>query len=79
MPKLSQWFGPETKPALPGVYQRNYGGKEQLGIVYSYFDGKQWGIFGWTPQDAEFQKWAKSTYNGFKWRGLASNPAGEQS
>jgi len=64
------WFSAEVRPAREGVYQRNYGKTEGLGIVFSHWDGVRWGLFGYDPAEAERVKELSSSYQSFPWRGL---------
>lgn len=72
--RLTEWFEPDVKPTLLGVYEVKspYG---SAGPWYSYFDGRE---FGYRERSAEMAaKRAKdrtSLPGSATWRGLAEKP-----
>ena len=75
--RLTEWFDGTVKPALLGVYQRDYrnaSGDRHAGIAYSHWDGKRWGIYGETPEKAVQWHIFSSSYQ-LPWRGLAEDPS----
>lgn len=70
--KKTAWLDGKTKPVRHGVYQRDYGGKEKLRVVFSHWDGKRWGVFGWCAAEAENMKRLESSYQSVPWRGLSA-------
>lgn len=68
------WFGGLQYPVREGVYERklhNYHNREQL-IVYAYWDGKQWYVGGYTPEEAMIlaEKYGPTMTLHREWRGL---------
>lgn len=78
-PKLTDWFEPDVKPKLKGVYQRNYKDESSyVSTAYANFDGKFWFRLGYTPQGALDRGNAPSRAQELPWRGLAEDPNKEQ-
>jgi|SanBayMetagenome_1026888.scaffolds.fasta_scaffold03401_2 hypothetical protein len=69
------WFGGFECPVREGVYERklyNYHIGEEL-IVYSYWDGTQWYIGAYSPDDAMRVAELGPTMTLYReWRGLAN-------
>lgn len=78
-PKLSDWISGDIKPQHVGVYQRDYGNAinygRAIGVAYSHWNGKRWGIFDPTVRGAKFGSSLKSVHQRLPWRGLAENPS----
>lgn len=73
--KLTDWFEPDVKPKLKGVYQRNYEeASDYVAIEYANFDGKHWWRLGHTPQGALNRGNTPSRAQALPWRGLAEKP-----
>lgn len=76
--KFTDWFQPEVKPTIPGVYEI-----ELVPYPFHYWDGKQW-LVDVEQSPREFRNFdpAKSEpmpetvkyIKTFRWRGLAANP-----
>ena len=47
--KLTKWIPGDVKPVRVGVYERSYGNALP---AYCYWDGKFWGMYGPTPNQA---------------------------
>ncbi|MEY5100810.1 MAG: hypothetical protein RJA36_3529 [Pseudomonadota bacterium] len=63
---VTAWFEPGTKPARPGVYER------QVHLApYSYWNGLVWGMSSQTPARALFNRHVESLHQDARWRGLA--------
>ena len=45
---VTHWMHPPTKPEVPGVYERRF----DVGICYSYWDGKKWFFAAHSPDEA---------------------------
>jgi hypothetical protein len=75
--RLTEWFGPDVKPTIPGIYdtydaddpdEKNYHGAQ-------YWDGNQWCKWGFDREDAvRSAAHGKSIYQRNYWRGLAEDP-----
>jgi len=72
MMQFTQWFDGSVKPVHIGVYERylDWNGY----FVYSFWDGKKWGINGPTIDFALRSKGRASAWQDQKWRGLANKP-----
>lgn len=64
----TQWFGPNTRPVRPGVYQRR--SPEGGYNFYSYWNGKSWGLYEFTAPRAVRYKDNPSAFQDTEWRGL---------
>lgn len=76
--RATGWIGGNVKPALKGVYQRDYRkarSDRDVGIAYCHWDGKRWGVYGPTPQSAQQFNNLSSAYQTLPWRGLAEDPS----
>ena len=77
--RLTEWFPGEVKPALPGVYQRDYRQAKNedriIGVAYSHWDGKQWSLFDATVIGAALSRGLSSCHLRLPWRGLAEDPS----
>lgn len=63
---VTAWFEPGTKPARPGVYER------QVRLApYSYWNGLVWGMSSQTPANAMRNRHIESLRQEARWRGLA--------
>lgn len=71
--KLTDWFPIETNPARKGVYLRKplYWSEYK---VYSYWDGKKWGLLNHTIDGAVKDRNKPTEYANGIWRGLANKP-----
>lgn len=67
--KLTEWFGPDVKPVMPGVYETNVSKG-----AYQMWDGKRWGSLAQSPDKALYDNYTASFYQEVKWRGLAEKP-----
>ncbi len=71
--KRTPWFGALECPVREGVYERklyNHHNGDEL-IVYSYWDGKQWYIGTYSPDDAMRVAELGPTMTLYReWRGL---------
>lgn len=75
---VTPWFSADSKPARPGVYQRNFGFLASESPVFSYWDGRNWYWWGETPVAAQgnFLNGSFSMCQaGFGWRGLLDKDA----
>lgn len=74
--RLTGWFDPDVKPAIPGVYEvkSRYGSP---GPWYSYFDGKKFCYRDkGGPQAAAKNSWLETVApESATWRGLAEDPS----
>jgi hypothetical protein len=70
-PRLTEWFGPEAKPTIPGVYQTDV---FTLSTVYQKWDGHRWGSYANSVMRAENDGDCASGCQRVKWRGLAEKP-----
>ncbi len=62
---LTDWFPATTRPASPGVYER------QVRLApYSYWDGEQWNMSAQTPRRAAAFFGCASLKQDASWRGL---------
>lgn len=69
--KLTEWFGPEVNPTMPGWYERHYYWHSEeyaKTLCNDYWDGSEWKIG--TPSGSKYPGAAKD----LKWRGLAEKP-----
>lgn len=77
MSKLTRWFSPKEKPVHIGVYQTDakvypgyvIGRKDHIG--YQHWNGKHWGLFSNSKEDAVRQAHVKSNFQKNYFRGLA--------
>ena len=69
--KLTDWIPGDIKPVRVGVYERSYGNALP---AYCYWDGKFWGMYGPTPNQAIRWKSSISGNQTLPWRGLAEKP-----
>jgi hypothetical protein len=76
--KLTPWFPKSVAPVRIGVYETDF----SSGMRFSHFDGKHWnGCWSeseWAQDECDY--FAKHgtegcASGGFRWRGLARNPA----
>lgn len=79
--KRTPWFGGMDTPVRPGVYERrlyNYHQGEEL-VVYSYWDGQQWYVGTYSPEDAMAmaEKYGPTMTLYREWRGLLKEDADE--
>lgn len=69
--KVTDWFRPDVKPTLPGVY-------EVLGLgdifYFSKWDGKNWHWGSRDIEEAGRETSIKEQHDYRKWRGLAEKP-----
>lgn len=77
------WFGGLEYPVREGVYERklwDYHQCEPL-VVYSYWDGKQWYVGGYTPEDAMqmAEKYGPTMTLIRDWRGLTNESGSDGS
>lgn len=77
MARLTEWFGPDVKPTIPGVYDtydaNDPAEKDCHGA--QYWDGKHWLHWGSDHEDAVVSAArGKSIYQRNYWRGLAEKP-----
>ena len=71
-PKLTEWFGPDVKPTIPGVYEVE---PDSGSPWYSYWDGSRWGYITCSGVDHAFHSCATGEYESMdSWRGLAEKP-----
>lgn len=70
--KLTDWFKPNVKPELPGVYETNPYTRPCK--TYQYWDGKGWGSYNNDVHGAYLDRRTPSDYQSPKWRGLAEKP-----
>ena len=76
--KLTDWFGEDTPPARPGVYEIDR--EDCHGRAFSHWDGERWGWATWERLRGGFQNAidaaAESSGTEFKrrWRGIAEPP-----
>ena len=70
-PKLTEWFGREVNPTIPGVYQTDVMGSWTF---YQHWDGCKWGLYASLPEHAAENKSSPSFYQRVHWRGLAEKP-----
>ena len=70
MARLTEWFGPQVKPTIPGVYATD----ASPFAVYQHWDGRTWGKYAGSPEGAANSKRDPSRYQRIKWRGLAEKP-----
>jgi hypothetical protein len=62
---VTPWFEPGTKPARPGVYER------QVRLApYSYWNGLVWGMSSETPANALRNRHIESLRQEARWRGV---------
>jgi hypothetical protein len=64
--KLTDWFPGDVKPALTGLYQREYG-NDWLTKLPDYWDGRVWRY--------KRPEGLIATNQERRWRGLAEDPA----
>lgn len=72
--KRTPWFGALECPVREGVYERklyDYHQREPL-VVYAYWDGKQWYVGTYSPEDAMAmaEKYGPTMTLYREWRGL---------
>jgi hypothetical protein len=72
--KLTEWFPKTVSPAKNGVYERNYGGKENLG--YARFYKGKWYWRALSVDGANIESFKSQTLA--PWRGLAEDPKGSK-
>lgn len=73
--QLSGVYDGNQKPYRVGVYRRLHPGGPSGGhIMWSYWDGKQWGLSKLLPELAKPGK--PSRWQRLTWQGLASDPSG---
>lgn len=75
-PKLTGWFGPESRPGRHGPYQTNHR-KDDLKLPkqgYQYWNGRFWGCFELSPESAVAYANYPSGFQNNYWRGLAHPP-----
>lgn len=70
------WFGGLEHPVREGVYERklyDYHQREPL-VVYAYWDGTQWYVGGYTPEEAMLlaEKYGPTMTLHREWRGLTN-------
>lgn len=82
--KFTPWFINGENPFRPGVYGVSRKRRDQSGNWYSHWNGKNFGPFGGTPQEALRMRrtWLSRgagtrVLSGGSWRGLAEQPQGE--
>lgn len=64
-PRLTEWFGPEVKPTIPGWYERAWGEP----FSNDYWDGNHWYAGGGNNARA-----TRPSSAVLRWRGLAEKP-----
>ena len=69
--KLTLWYHGTVKPVREGVYERDYGIASRRDLLYSYWNGKFWGVWATTPFGAVTLKKRLSAYQNLPWRGVA--------
>lgn len=63
---VTGWFSAHTRPARPGVYER------QVRLApFSYWDGRYWGMSSQSPETAWLNRSQPSLRQLARWRGLA--------
>lgn len=72
--KRTPWFNGMEHPVREGVYERrlyDYHNGEEL-IVYSYWDGQQWFVGAYVPQDAMVaaERYGPTMTLHREWRGI---------
>lgn len=65
--KLTPWIVGRLKPVRVGVYQR----ESAYGVVYSYWNGRFWGMIKERNVLSEFERYAPSQWQDIPWRGVA--------
>lgn len=70
---VTPWFLKNEKPARVGAYQTRLDEYDES-IGFQYWDGKKWGVYGYSAQDAFRCRLAKSQWQRPHWRGLAEKP-----
>lgn len=64
---VTPWFEPGTRPARPGVYER------QVRLApYSYWNGRWWSLSSQTAETAWLNRGLESLRQDARWRGLAA-------
>lgn len=71
--KLTDWFDAGVKPAHVGAYETRCH-KDDGVKGFQYWDGKQWGFWGYDPVDAYRCRVPPSQWQNPQWRGLAEKP-----
>lgn len=69
--KLTPWFPNSVKPRRVGVYERHYGGKDNVG--FAFWNGCVWGYRAESPDGAVIASAVESVTR-CRWRGLAKEP-----
>ena len=73
--KLTKWIPGNVKPVRVGVYERFYDRTTPWrSIRYSYWNGKFWGVYADTPEEAKRLSTIRSLEQTLPWRGLARKP-----
>lgn len=68
--KLTPWFHGTIKPVRKGVYMLKDGFRDKIG--YQYWNGEHWGVWCFTPQDANrFRRICDMRFQYDQWRGVA--------
>lgn len=72
--KLTEWFGPDVKPTIPGVYEtKDIGEKYSFGA--QYWKGDHWGVWCVNHESAARNAYlGRSYFQNVEWRGLAEKP-----
>ena len=65
--KLSQWHSGDVKPVRVGVYERLYDGYNEL---FCYWDGYEWGVYGFTKEQAFDARNLYSCVQDIPWRDI---------
>ncbi len=63
-PKVTDWFPASVNPVHVGVYETDTDG------CFQHWNGKWFGLFSHSPQEAFKERKVKSMFQEDKWRGL---------
>lgn len=70
--KLTEWFGSDVNPAIPGVYEVEPEGDRPF---YSYWNGSHWGYMTCHSIEHAVLVFNEAAYPSMnQWRGLAEKP-----
>jgi hypothetical protein len=67
LPKRTLWYPGSTKPHRTGVYEKIAKNGHRC---YQYWNGKWWGLYAPSPDEAYFYKKWDSKEQDLPWRGL---------
>lgn len=68
--KKNDWIPADCKPVRTGVYMTS--AVNRFIEKYQYWDGKRWGLYTSTPEQAEKMRLLRSGCQKVQWRGLTS-------